>query len=127
MNQIDDLSEDITRRNEAIAALQESEQRYRSLFASAQRQAQELALLDRVRTAVAREVELPLLFQTVIESIVDTFGYTQVSIYLRQDDLLFLQHQIGYEFVINPIQINQGIIGRTVRTGSSGPPAGCAR
>jgi hypothetical protein len=40
--------------------------RYHDLFESAQRQAQELTLLDRVRTAVTGELNLSELFCTVV-------------------------------------------------------------
>ena len=112
-----DQIEDITRRKMATGALRESEQRYRTLFTSAQRQAQELSLLDKARTALAREMDLSDLFKTVVEAIVDTFGYTLISLYLRQPDYLVLQYQIGYENVIQKIPIEKGITGRVVRTG----------
>ncbi len=102
--------EDITERKRAEASLRENEQRYRSLYAAAERQTQELALLDRVRTALARELDLPLVFQTVVEAIADTFGYALVSLYLLQDDTLVLQHQVGYKTQIDAIPILAGNI-----------------
>jgi PAS domain S-box-containing protein len=109
--------QNIDKYKRAEEALQESEQRYRSLFTDAQRQAQELALLDQVRTALARELDLPAVFRTVVEAIANTFGYTQVSLYLLQGDVLVLQHQVGYDHVIAQIPITQGTSGRVARTG----------
>jgi putative methionine-R-sulfoxide reductase with GAF domain len=53
---------ELTERHRAEAALRASEQRSRELFVAAQRQAQELALLDQIRTALARELDLTTIF-----------------------------------------------------------------
>ncbi len=87
------------------------------LYTAAQRQAQELSLLDRVRTALAREVDLPDLIKTVVEATAQTFGYHLVSLYLVRGDKLHLQHQVGYAQVIQEIPITAGITGRVARTG----------
>jgi PAS domain S-box-containing protein len=99
-----------------ITARKEDERRYESLLAAAQRQSLELTLLDRVRTALAREVELPVVLRTVVESVAETFGYTLVSIYLQENDALLLQYQVGYSQVIERIPITEGVSGQVVRT-----------
>jgi PAS domain S-box-containing protein len=105
-------------REQAEATLRESERRYRDLFAAARRQAQELSLLDQVRGALAREIDLPSLFRSVVEAISAIFGYSQVSLYLLRDAVLYLQHQVGYDQVIAQVPITQGVIGRVVRSGT---------
>ena len=101
----------------AEEALRNSEQRYHKLYDSARRQAQELALLDRVRTAVAGELDLKGVIRTVVEGIAETFGYPLVSLYLLRGDTLLLEHQVGYAEVIQSIPVSEGVMGKTVRTG----------
>ncbi len=111
------IATDITERKWGEGALWESEQKYRSLYAMAERREQERALFDNVRTALAHELDLTTILRTVVEAITKTFGYTLVSLYLLRDETLVLQHQIGYSQVINEIPITQGITGRVVRSG----------
>lgn len=100
---------DVTDRKEAEKALKESEERHRQ-------QARELALLHEVRTALAQELELPTVLRTVVEVVARTYGYTKVSAYLLQDGQLVLQHEVGYEQVLDRIPVTHGIMGRVVRT-----------
>jgi len=81
------------------------------------RREQERALLDRVRTAIAHELDLSTVLRKVVEAIAETFGYALVSLYLLRDETLVLQHQVGYARVINTIPVTQGITGRVARTG----------
>jgi PAS domain S-box-containing protein len=85
---------------------------------SAHRQARELELLNVIRTALAREVELSELFRVVVEAIAKTLGYSQVSLYLLKNDTLQVQQQVGYPEIIPEIPITRGIMGRSVRTGT---------
>lgn len=101
----------------SLAAEQDRQEEYRILYETVLRQAQELALLGRIRTALAQELELSSLFRTVVEAIATTFGYTQVSLYLLHDDELVLQHQVGYNQVISRLPTTQGIMGRVAYSG----------
>ncbi len=111
------LSTEIAERKQAEAALKESERRYQVLFTEAQVQARNLMLLDEVRQALARELDLPVLLRTVVEAIPRTFGYTQVSLYLLDGEMMRLQHQVGYSHVIAEFHISQGVSGRVIRSG----------
>jgi PAS domain S-box-containing protein len=92
--------------------------RYREVLGSAVRQARELTLLHEVRTALGRDLELPSIFRQVVEFTAATFGYTYVSVYVLEDQLtLVLQHQVGYDSVLNRIPVNLGVAGRVARTG----------
>jgi len=97
--------------------LRENEERYRRLFIRAQRQAQEQLLLERVRTALAHETNLQDLLRTIVEAVAATFGYTQVSLYLRQGDKSVLQHQVGYDHVITEVPMGEGVVSRVLLTG----------
>ena len=110
---------DITLRKLAELHLKESEEKYHSLFITAERQARELELLVDVQGALARKLDLSELMQTVVEAIAKSFGYTFVSLYVLDGDVLRLKHQVGYkaENVIDAIPADQGVAGRVTRTG----------
>ncbi len=112
-------SRDVTDRQRTESRLRDSEQRFRNLYAEAHRQAQELALLGEVRTALAHELELSDLFRTVVGAIARTFGYTLVSLYVLENNVLVLQHQVGYDQVAERIPVTKGVSGRVVRTGEA--------
>ena len=77
----------------------------------------ELFLLDRVRTAIAAEIEIPSMVRRIVESVAATFAYSHVSLYLREGDTLVLQHQVGYARSVERIPVDRGISGRVARTG----------
>ncbi len=110
-------SRDVTDRQLVEERLRESERHHRALHREAQRQARELSLLEEVRVALARDLELPDLIRTVVDGIARTFGYSLVSLYLRDGDVLVMQHQVGYDRQIERIHVSEGIAGRVVRTG----------
>ncbi|MCB0036578.1 MAG: PAS domain S-box protein [Anaerolineales bacterium] len=108
---------DVTEQKQTERALRESETRYRELLTAERRHIQELKLLDKVRSVLSQELELPIVFRRVVEAIAETFGYNLVSIYMLEDGVLKLQHQIGYHNVIETIAISSGVSGQVVRTG----------
>lgn len=108
---------EITERQHTEEALRQSEQLLRALYMTTHRQAQELVLLGQVRAALAREIDLPAVFQTVVEAVAHVLGYTHVSLYTLEHDTLILRHQVGYHSVIERVPVASGISGRVVRTG----------
>ena len=101
---------DTTERKRTEEALRERNELHR-------RQAQELSLLYKVSTAAAQELDLSLVLRTVVEAVTQTFGYALVSAYLIEDEVLVLQHEVGYDRVIARIPISEGNAGRVARTG----------
>ncbi len=108
---------DITARHKAETLLKQSAGHYQTLLAQAERSALEMNLLNRVRNLVARQVNMPDLIRSVVEGIAEVSGYTLVSLYLVEDDVALLQHQVGYDRVIERIPVSLGVLGRVIRTG----------
>src|SRR5687767_12819747 len=94
---------DVTKRTE-------SEERLRS-------QSRELALLHRVRTAVARELEVPGVLARAVEDVAETYGYTRLSAYLLEGGKLVLQHRFGYHEALGRVSLTNGVCARAVRSG----------
>ena len=107
----------LARLAETLARAAESERHQEELASAARRRSRDLELLDRVRTALAAELELPDLFRAVVESIAATFGYTLVSLYALEPDGLALRHQVGYRHILERIPLTRGVCGRVARTG----------
>jgi diguanylate cyclase (GGDEF)-like protein/PAS domain S-box-containing protein len=95
-------------------SLQESEQCARDLFDKAQRQTQELALLEQVTSALARQVELPEILRTVVEAAANTLDYPMVSIYMVEDGMLVIRHHHGYSQIYERIPLGRGVMSRAV-------------
>lgn len=108
---------DYTARKQAENELRQSEQRYRALLDAAEHQARELALLSQARATLAGEIDLPSMMRAIVSGVAETFGYTQVSLYLLEGDTLVVQHQVGYDDDWERIPITKGICGRVARTG----------
>lgn len=110
-------SRDVTEQLTTESQLHNSVARYRELFASAERQTQELELLEKVRVALAREMDLNKVIRTAIDATEEAFGYRLISAYLLEGDFLTLQHQCGYDHVISRVPVAKSVSGRTIRTG----------
>jgi PAS domain S-box-containing protein len=85
----------------------------------AERQTRELNLLNSVREILARENDPSLVMRAVVEGIASVYGYSLVSLYLIKDNLLHLQHQVGYESVIPVVPLEGSVSGRVFRSGKA--------
>ncbi|MBW8012549.1 MAG: PAS domain S-box protein [Chloroflexi bacterium] len=81
------------------------------------RQASELELLHKVRTAIAQATDLPGIMRKVIEALANTLGFTLASSYIVEQKKIILQHQVGYPTSFAELDFHEGVIGRSVRTG----------
>ena len=80
-------------------------------------QSRELALLHRVRTAVARELEVTGVLARAVEAVAETYDYTRLSAYLLEGGELVLQHRAGYHEALGRSSLSKGVRGRAVRSG----------
>ena len=108
---------DITARKAAEAELRASEVRYRRLFTEAERQARELALLDRVRTALAPQLDERAITRIVAEALAEDLGYARQGIFLQKGDRLAGETYIGDAYRPFALPRTAGIMGRVMRTG----------
>ncbi len=69
---------------------------YRELYDAAKAQTAQLTLLDRVRGAVAGELDVQAVFATAAEAAVEVLGFERVGMFALQDGQMALQHQVGY-------------------------------
>lgn len=103
-------------RIQAEAGLRETQERYRSLMATAQQDARVLALLEQVQNALARELDRDSILRVVVDIAAQVFSYNLVSVYAVEGDHLQAVHEVGYDRVLQTIPINQGVMARCART-----------
>jgi GAF domain-containing protein len=102
------MTNDVSHMAVSEKGIEPGETRYFELYQSAQHQINELLLLDRLRSAIARQLDLKSIAKIVTESTVVLFGYPMVSLYLLENDVLVLQNQVGYTTVRERIKKTNG-------------------
>ncbi|GAB4156879.1 MAG: hypothetical protein Fur005_10540 [Roseiflexaceae bacterium] len=85
------------------------------LYHTAQRRIAEITAAQQVAKVINSAIPLDSMFERIVDTIRQQFGYQFISIYLVQHDQLILQAALGYETVIDVITIDQGVSGRVVR------------
>lgn len=116
-SQILGVSRDITDRKKAEENARDNENRFRNLWAESQRQGQELNLLGQVRAKLAAELDLQTLIRSAVEAIAETFGYTLVSLYLLDGEILKLQHQVGFDRFMTELPKGTGLSWQAIQSG----------
>ena len=88
------------------------------LYATTQDHLTIMTALHRVSQIITSSLELDRIFQTVLQLLKDTFGYTHVSIYLLDGAVLRLGAELGYpeKTVLLQIPVTEGVMGRAVQT-----------
>jgi diguanylate cyclase (GGDEF)-like protein len=115
---IDAFTEDDVQTLETLAKnISAAVQRAR-LYENAQEHLQVMSAVQSISQVVSSSLELDKIYQSVLEVLRSSFGFTHISIYLLQGDYLQLGAQSGYEneSALSKLPIAQGINGRTVQT-----------
>ena len=110
---------EIAKRARQAQILKENEARYRELFIASERQANELELLNQIRTLITQQHDLPTLFKTVVDTVAELFGYDKICLALIRDNALEPQYYLGYDFELPKIPLDTGVSGRVARTGKA--------
>ena len=99
-----------------VVNLERSGARLRQANLRARRQARQLAAVEAVGRALAREGPTPAALDRIMAVLEDTFGYRYPSVYTWDGHVLRLGAQRNYDAPIEVFTPDQGIIGRTART-----------
>jgi diguanylate cyclase (GGDEF)-like protein len=88
------------------------------LYARSQEHLHILTILQSISHTVTSSLDLDEILNNVIQLLKDSFGYSYLSIYLLEDNVLYMGTQLGYPDtqIIYEIPIQSGVIGRTART-----------
>ena len=110
--QADDVQTLQTLANQVATALQKAR-----LYARTQQHLQVMTTLQSISHTVASSLDPDEILNNVIRSLKDSFGYTYLSIYLLEEDILYLGAQLGYPDtqLLYEIPIHTGVMGRTAR------------
>ncbi|MEO7663648.1 MAG: DUF5998 family protein, partial [Candidatus Limnocylindrales bacterium] len=99
-----------------VASLERSLERFRGAVASERRRARRMRAIEQVGHILAKEGPSPSALGTIMDLLVETFGYHYPSVYLWTGTTLRLGAQRGYADPIQEFDPGVGIIGRVART-----------
>ena len=99
-----------------VASLERSTTRLRRANLRSRRRARELAAVESVGSMLAREGPTAETLDNVMGLLETTFGYHYPSVYIWDGAALQLGAQRNYQFPIQTVTPDKGILGRVVRT-----------
>jgi GAF domain-containing protein len=71
--------------------------------------------LEAIRSTIAHTLDLNVLLRQVVEQVALRYGYSLVSLYMVEGDMLHCKHQVGYFNVIRRIPVTTGIMAQAFR------------
>jgi diguanylate cyclase (GGDEF)-like protein len=98
--------------NQVAASLQKAR-----LYARAQEHLQVMTALQSVSHVITSSLEINQILSNVIQLLRASFGYTYISVYLLDGDVLRLKAHLGYgeENLLSEMPVTSGIVGRSAR------------
>lgn len=101
---------------EAVAAEVSTAIERAILYSAAHQQAQQLAVIDQLRAAIASQLDLDALGMTIVRLLRDQLRFEFVAILLIQDDILCLRAWCGtYQRIRSRMKLDQGLNGLAIR------------
>jgi diguanylate cyclase (GGDEF)-like protein len=100
-----------------VASLERAMDHLRAAMRADRRRARQLAGVEEVGRLLAEQGPTGEALETVMDLLVERFGYRYVSIYLGDSRSVRLGAQRGYDHPIEVIEANRGVVGRVMRTG----------
>jgi|GEM_PF-5447816 len=85
------------------------------VYTATVQQAQQLKVIERLRAAIAAQLDTIAVGTTLVASLRDFMGFKFVSLFLLQQHMLRLQAYVGYAQPQLQLSIHQGLIGLCVR------------
>jgi GAF domain-containing protein len=88
------------------------------LYTATHQQAQQLAVIDQLRAAIASQLDLDALGMTIVRLLREQLGFEFVAIRILQDDMLCLRAWGGtYQRIRSRVKLDQGLNGLAIRKG----------
>jgi diguanylate cyclase (GGDEF)-like protein len=100
-----------------VATLERAVAHAQAASARLRRRTRQMAAIEAIGRSLASSGPTSEALDHVMGLLVDRFGYRYPSIYMRDDDLMRLRAQRGYDEVIETFDGTVGVVGRVMRTG----------